>query len=249
MAEPTYIDKLFASAQLTDTERRVLLHVLKRIKADDQLTIRSVAQSCYTSMTTVTRTARKLGYDGFREMLYGLKRDTHVSQEELISSEDMRASFTYRPQDLERFFEILDRMEPVGIYGEGYSHLISEYIERKMLGNGHLIFEQSYLESSQFVHRLGDRLSLMILVSRSGATDEVVATARECRDHGVPTAVFVGSRRGELAGLADILFVVDDDQPLDTTNSEPSNFTGCCILAFERVYSQYVHHVGESTSA
>ena len=242
------IDKLYSGAKLTTTERDVLMFILHSLDNKQTPTIKQVSSGCHTSMTTVTRTARKLGFSGFREMLYGLRYDTQVPEQSLISSEELQARFSFQVSDLERFFELLAKHEPIGIYGEGYSHLISEYIARKLLGSGHLIVEQSYLESNQFVTKLRGFLSMVILVSKSGSTDTVIETAEECRNAGIPTVVFVGRRGSKLAKKADLLFVVNDDQPLDTTNTEPSSFTGCCILAFERVLSQYRKRSGETGS-
>lgn len=41
-----------------------------------------------------------------------------------------------------------------------------------------------------------------------------------------------------------MMFLVEDDQPLDNSNSRPGSFTGCCILAFERILYKYEEELG-----
>lgn len=241
------LDILFSASNLTETERHILQFILDYLTVEQSPTIRMVADSCHTSMTSVTRTARKLGYGGFREMVYGLSLEAIAPQQSLISSEELQATFSYTPHDLELFFRLLSLRGTVGIHGEGYSHLISEYIERKLLGIGHIVVEQKYLDPQQFVDRLSDSLTLVILVSKSGTTPSVVDTARQCKEHGIPTAVFTGRRTSELVRYGDMIFLINDDQPLDANNTEPSSFTGCCILAFERILSQYRSMLRENT--
>lgn len=233
--EQTKADKLFPNNTLTLTEKNVLTYLIDHAPEEERLSIRKVADACYTSMTTVTRVAKKLGYAGFREMVYGLRATEGPDRHTIITSKELRANVVYSAEHLERFYRLLNQKQLVGIKGEGYSHLISEYMQRKLLGRGYPVVEQSYLDSDQFVHGLIDKLSMVIVVSKSGTTAATVNTARECAEHGIPLAAFVGNVSSPIAEAADMLFLVEDDQPLDSMNYESGSFTGCCILAFERV--------------
>lgn len=234
-------EKLFPSVNLTSTERSVLEYLIACASDAEPVSIRRVAEACYTSMTTVTRVAKKLGYGGFREMVYGLRITEGNGHHTIISSKELQASLTYSNDARDRFYDLLSTRQLIGIVGEGYSHLISEYMQHKLLGRGYPVVEQSYLDSDQFVHGLADKLSLVIAVSKSGMTKAIVQTARECRDHHVPLAAFVGNANSTVAELADMLFLIEDDQPLDSMNYEAGSFTGCCILAFERLLYKYQH--------
>ncbi len=236
--------KLFPTARLTTTEHDVVLHVLEHLDKNQEVSIREIASSCFTSMTTVTRASKKLGYSGFREMVYALKTRTADQDQSIISSNELRASLTYDAEHLARFYDLLDRKELIGLKGEGYSHLISEYMQHKLLGRGYPAVEQDYLYSDQFATMMHDHLSLMIIVSKSGRTPAAVHAAQECVARGIPVAAFVGNTNNPIVDLADMLFLVEDDQPLDNSNSRPGSFTGCCILAFERILYKYEEELG-----
>lgn len=233
------VAKLFPTVNLTDTERRIVTYLLDETGDNARISIRDVAQRCYTSMTSVTRVAKKLGYAGFREMVYGLHLNEMGRRDSILSSSELRASLVYRNEHLQRFYGYLDARELIGVKGEGYSHLISEYIQTKLLGRGFPVVEQSYLDADQFIHSLGPRLSMMIVISKSGTTPAMVRIVDECKEHRIPLAAFVGNERSPVADAADMLFLVEDDQPLDSANVEPGSFTGCCILAFERLLYKY----------
>lgn len=235
MEEESKAKKLFPDANLTNTEESVLNYLLSSASRGESASIRQVAEACYTSMTTVTRVAKKLGYGGFREMVYGLGINGNNKRHSIISSSEFRASLTYSNEARDRFYSLLDTKRLVGIKGEGYSHLISEYMQHKLLGRGYPVVEQSYLDADQFVHSLTGQLAMIIIVSKSGTSSAAIRTAEECRDHGIPLAAFIGNANSAVAQLADMVFLVKDDQPLDSMNYEPGSFTGCCILAFERL--------------
>lgn len=239
MKEESKAEKLFPNINLTSTEENVLNYLVSCASEGEPASIRQVAEACFTSMTTVTRVAKKLGYGGFREMVYGLRISEGSNRHSIISSKELRANLTYSNEAKERFYALLGTRRLVGIKGEGYSHLISEYMQHKLLGRGHPVVEQSYLDSDQFIHGLAEQLAMVIVVSKSGMTKATVRTAEECCDHDIPLAAFVGNANSTVARLADMVFLVEDDQPLDSMNYEPGSFTGCCILAFERLLYKY----------
>lgn len=235
------VAKLFPTTAFTTTEHGVVLYLLDHVNDESGVSIREVAQSCFTSMTTVTRVSKKLGYSGFREMVYDFRTRAADQGRSIISSNELHATLTYNNEHLERFFCILDRKELIGLKGEGYSHLISEYMQHKLLGRGHPAVEQNYLDSDQFAAMMDGRLSLMIVVSKSGRTPASIRAARECASRNIPVAAFVGNGNNPISAAADMVFLIDDDQPLDSTNSRPGSFTGCCILAFERLLFKFEH--------
>ena len=81
MVDKKQISKLYSAAKLSETEQSVLEYLLNNIDTLDDIGIKPVAMACFTSMTTVIRLSKKLGYRGYREMMYDLKHLQHVSRE------------------------------------------------------------------------------------------------------------------------------------------------------------------------
>lgn len=237
MIDQRQIAKLYAAVKLSDTEQNVLTYLVNNIDDLQDAGIRSIAQACYTSMTTVIRLSKKLGYSGFREMLFDLRRLSNASHELDIRLEDHNIHFTYHGDDVHLFLEALSRRRLIGVAGEGYSRHIAEYIEHKLIGAGHQTICQDYLEPDQFVGIYRKLLDIVLFVSKSGQTPAIVETARDCAQAGVLTAAFTGNKGSELADACDIVFTVKDDHPFDLKNAEPNCFAGYCLLAFEELLS------------
>ena len=64
---------------LNETEHRVLEQILDAVEHDTKINIRSVAQQSYVSTTTVIKLSKKLGYQGYSDMIYSLRR--HAEEE------------------------------------------------------------------------------------------------------------------------------------------------------------------------
>lgn len=249
MIDKKQVAKLYAAAKLTETEQSVLEHLINNIDSIQDIGIRQVAQDCFTSMTTVMRLSKKLGYSGFREMTYDLKHLQNASQELTVDLQNNEIHFSYQLDDLKLYFEAFSRKRPIGINGEGYSRLVAEYMERKLVGLGVTAIMQDYLEADQFIGAFHDQLGLMMLVSKSGKSPAIIEMARECQKANILTAAFTGNPNSDLAREADILFTIKDDHPFDIKNAQPNCFAGYCILAFEELIALSLEHVDAGWSA
>lgn len=53
--------------KLTENEKRVYSYVTKNIRGIENLKIKEIAKNTFTSSATVIRTAKKLGFKGYKE--------------------------------------------------------------------------------------------------------------------------------------------------------------------------------------
>lgn len=237
MIDRRQISKLYSTAKLSETEQSVLEYLINNVDQLSNEGIRNVAQACYTSMTTVMRLAKKLGYSGYREMVFNLQHLQSASQEIGHDLANNRVHFTYRSDDLKLLVDALSQNHVIGVNGEGYSRIIAGYVQHKLTGIGKTAVMQDYLETDQFINTFAEKLDLMILISKSGQTKAIVEMADSCREANVLTAAFTGNPNSELAQIVDVLLVVKDEHPFDTKNVKPNCFAGYCILAFEELLS------------
>lgn len=124
MVDKKQISKLYSAAKLSETEQSVLEYLLNNIDTLDDIGIKPVAMACFTSMTTVIRLSKKLGYRGYREMMYDLKHLQHVSREMNQSLKDSSVHFVCHTGDVDVFIAALHRNRMIGVNGEG-SHASS----------------------------------------------------------------------------------------------------------------------------
>lgn len=230
---------LFASKKLSATEQQILEFIANNTAEAVELRTTGIAQRCYTSPTTVVRTANKLGFDSSREMLYELERIGNAPRGIIPNGEGIY--LRYDPDDLEALFSTLEKRGTIGLSGQGYSYLITRYLEKKLMAFGCTVVQQADLEPSTVLENFSSKVDSFLFVSKSGETRITRETAELCHKAGIPTIAMTGNAKSSLAQTCDALFIINDELPFDIENVEPNYFFGYCILAIEeilRIYQQ-----------
>lgn len=233
MIDKEQIEVLYASKRLSDAEKKILEFIANDVPAAVHLGTKGIAGACYTSSATVTRLAKKLGYASSREMLFDLERTANAPAG--VISTDERTYLRYNARDLAALRRALEAKGTIGISGQGYSGLIAQYMERKLIAFGCTVIQQRDLEPETIVRNFMQQLDAFIFVSKSGSTGIITETARRCVDANVPVIAFTGNQKSELAQLANAHFIIKDDYPFDIENVQPNFFFGYCLLAFEEI--------------
>ena len=66
------ITKLFGDVKFTSLEESIITYILNNIDNCMDDGIRGIAKKTYTSPSTIMRLSKKLGYNGFVELVYSL---------------------------------------------------------------------------------------------------------------------------------------------------------------------------------
>lgn len=240
MVDRQHIEKLFEAAKLSQTERGVLAYLISHLDEAESLNIKDVASECFTSSTTVIRLSKKLNYRGFREMVFDLRRfaNPHATG---IGSSQAGNDFTCSDDAIEGFREALARGGSICLYGEGWSSIVTDYMEKKLIISGHQVVSHAYLGTNTLLKRIPN-LDTAIFVSKGGSTISVTEAARRCQLAEVRTFAFTGNVRGKLTQYADGVFTVQDDDPFDSENRSRNLFFARCIAAFEELMALCGRH-------
>ncbi len=236
IVDQTYIEKLFVAAKLSSSERDVLVFLINNIDSISTLHIRDVADACFTSTTTVIRLAKKLGYQGWREMTLEL-RGLATPPQDVFAPQGGESRTTSRDvictqRDIDEFHAYLNRPGIICLYGEGYSSLVMEYIEKKFVVGGHPTVNHNLLGTSTLLKQISN-ISFGFFISKGGSTVSVIEAARRCKHRGIPVVCMTGNQRSKLASYADVCFVVHDDDPFDSEIRGCNLFFARCVAAFE----------------
>lgn len=218
---------IFSHVQLSSSEASVASYLLAHLDEVGTLRVKDVSDACFTSTTTVVRLAKKLGFKGFSELAFALER-VHRS------NGNQRQTATELGDNAERFRSLLSRDRHIFLFGEGWSMLVTEYMERKFSLAGYSAITRSYLDTDTLLDSRD--ISIAIMVSKSGYTADILEAARKCHDHAIPVAAFTGNRDSDIARVSDMLFVEHDDAPLDTLNQDYNLFYSRCIALFEMLF-------------
>ena len=120
-----------------------------------------------------------------------------------ISSLNDTASLMDRGE-LSRAATIMKNANRIHLFGVGASQVIAQYGEYRMMRLGQNTRSLPDMHSAVMTISCMDKNDVLILVSGSGSTFDVIKTAQLARERKVPIIAITGDTRGELAQLATI---------------------------------------------
>lgn len=242
------LSKLIENKNLTETEINVLNYIIDNINEVNKLGVRGVAKENFTSTSTIMRLAKKLGYSGFLEMQYNLasiKRNgisDNLNESDFVNSLNMDSLLKENStQAINSFVDLLfqDDNKFIFIYANGFSGIIAEYINKKLLVMGkRCIFSNGTDSIGVFENNL-DYISSIIVVSKSGETPMVLNKAITAKDYGIKVVSFTNERENSISKLADISFKIEDANKLDDRNLMPNTFFPKVLVLVELLVYEY----------
>ncbi|PNL91970.1 MurR/RpiR family transcriptional regulator [Aerococcus viridans] len=147
------VNEFFTSGKSFSEMENSVLEYLKLHKSNlKQLTIQKVADETYISKSTIFRLSKKLGFEGFTDMIYHLsKQDVNVENKDLDTyvrgiNEDVRNIFIQNEKALAQFRQMI-RANKSALYviGTGYSGILGEYFYKRCLGKVNLFITRMVL--------------------------------------------------------------------------------------------------------
>jgi RpiR family transcriptional regulator, repressor of rpiB and als operon len=210
--------------ELTASETRIT-EVFLAVTADEPLSLKQVAAEAGVSEALVVKTAKRLGFDGYRELreaLTAYKRQPHVDLHEDVEPDDtvetiVRKVFRTSIQALEETLAILDmnafaraadllhRASQRDFYGLGGSAQIARDVSHKFLRVGvrTSVFDDTHMMAmSASLLRPGD---VVVAFSHSGRTTGLLDAAQIARDNGADIIAVTNYESSPLAALSTVL--------------------------------------------
>lgn len=201
-----------------------------------------MADETFTSKSTIFRLAKKLGFNGYTDMIYHLSsqqdRQANVELEDYVMnlSDSMQRIFLQNDPMLQCFIQSLSSHEKsLYIIGTGYAGIIGEYLYKKILGKGELVYYSNGGDSNALFLNNLHRITNMVCISKSGETELVNSKARIAKENGIEVISFTHSEDNSLATMSDIPFVIYDNQFLDRNNIDPTQFYSMLLVYLEYV--------------
>ena len=221
---------------LNETEHRVLEQILDAVEHDTKINIRSVAQQSYVSTTTVIKLSKKLGYQGYSDMIYSLRRHAEEERNAAAGIDLTSILETVDEARIEAFAnEILRcRDNCIFIVGLGFSTIASSYFMRRLATLGILAYDGAPVD----MMRGGDQPSLTLILSKSGETRDLVDVALHAQTitaHGDST----------LGRMSDNCLVIRTGGSV--AYNVPDFFIGRTIILFEYILSRLVDRLQQES--
>ncbi|MGJ0906718.1 MurR/RpiR family transcriptional regulator [Clostridium botulinum] len=242
------ISKFIQNKGLTEIEIEVLNYMIDNINDINKMGVRGVAKNNFTSTSTIMRLAKKLGYSGFLEMQYNLLSLTknelkdNLNDSSLIESLNMDGLLEENSREaINDFIDILfnDDHKFIFIYANGFSGIVAEYINKKLLVMGKRCILSNGTDSIGVFENNLDFINAIIVISKSGETPMVLNKVKTAKEHNIKVISFTNERENSISKLSDIRFKIKDSNKLDDRNLMPNTFFPKVLVLIELLVYEY----------
>ncbi|HEX6149177.1 MurR/RpiR family transcriptional regulator [Nocardioides sp.] len=230
MTEATTVRIRSLVPTLAPAERRVALRVCDDPGAVAASTISDLATACETSVTTVTRFSRAVGFTGYQALRLALAtelgredgrngRDGRIVGSDIgpgddleqvvekVAFADARAVEETAEQldvdELRRVVEVIAAAQRVDIYGVGASAFVALDLQQKLHRIGRVAFAWADPHVAMTSAALLGPGDVAIGLSHSGVTRDTVDALELARGNGVTTIAITNFPRSSIAAVAD----------------------------------------------
>jgi len=197
-------------------------YILQNPSEAMQASVQAIAARCGTSVSTVVRLAKDIGFEGLKEMKLALALEvgtlipnlTARTQPatgdvgELLENTLLGLKETAASLDLEKVRQVaklLANARHVDVYGASTSHLVGlDLIEKlKRLGIYASTYENSYMQSISSAG-LGPE-DVAVAITYSGETSNVVESLATAREQGAKTVALTNFSDSSIVEVADVV--------------------------------------------
>lgn len=195
---------------LNQLELSIYKYIIAHPVEVEGMTIRQLAKKSHVSPTTILRFLRKMDFDGYSEFKYALKRQQKMEVERPEKQTNVPMSQFFDQVNDDQFLgkikqaaQFITDADTSLIFGLGTSGSLAQYGARLLANYG--IYTLSIIDPFQPkpLARRNFSDTLLILLSVSGETPQVLQQAKFYQENGAKTMAITANRYSTLAQLVD----------------------------------------------
>lgn len=222
-------------------EKEIANYILKYKTNINNITITELSKKIGASTSTITRFTKKIKCESFVDMKMKLNSSNLVSNK--INNDDLffnvhnyysevinRTKLLLNKDQIYSLIEDIKNAKKIYIYGVGSSGLTATELMQRLLRMG---FNVSSVTDSHMMiinSAIVSQDDLVIALSISGETQEVVNSLRVCKKNKAKTIGITSSKSSSLASFSDELFLIYNSNFLDQNRFINSQFSTIYLL-------------------
>ncbi len=233
---------------LNKSEFEVLSFISNNDSKVVKMTIADLANETYVSTTTIIRLCKKLGYSGFSELKYELKR-TKKEKSKLVTFNydesinknliDVQKTCELINEDtVNRIIELIPQKN-IHFFGKGLSSIACEYITNQFLLMNLLAINYTSTHIAYLSAEKMDEKDMVFIMSLSGETEQSLKLARIAKSRGAFVVAITCMGINSLSKLADINLYVyaEDDERVKFDNKSRAS----ALILFQIILDMYIN--------
>ncbi len=214
------LDRVCAMKTMATNKERKLIEGLEQIEPDElvYMSITELASRLNVAEATVVRFCKKLGYNGFQDFKLSLSKELGTALRSDVSSVVKRiaqqmtdaiteTSYSLQYDKCQEIAKLIAGANRIGAFGVGNSSVTAMEIGNVLarIGINVIVTPDPHMQA-MIASNMTDR-DLLILISVSGSTKDIIDVAEIAKANGVKIVVITCYDRSPLAKLGDyVLF-------------------------------------------
>lgn len=206
---------------LSELEEKVFQLMIENQDDILQSTLTVFSDRYFVSTATVSRTCKKLGYNGYSEFQYAYRifKENDITSFENYSGtneyinkviQDMNDNIqSFNEETIDEMVKCLIDSQQVEIFGVGRTLSVCREAATKLTFAGKIASARGDWDERRAVARYLGENDLAILVSISGETEEIVECAKILNKNNVKIIGIVGTNNSTLLNYVDLSLVVN----------------------------------------
>lgn len=209
---------------------------------------KSVAERLFVSEASLSRFAKKCGYRGYREFVYQYE-ETFVEKKESMTGNTRTILSAYQEilnktynlveeSQIARISKYLNKAERVLVCGKGSSGYAAREMELRFMRIGVDIDSIKDNDQMKMQAVFQDKRSLVIGISISGETEEVLYLLRQAHERGAKTILLTAKNKDSFMEFCDEIVLMPSLRHLNHGNVISPQFP--ILIMVDIIYSYYV---------
>lgn len=224
-------EHLINKHNLDNLECKIVQYLYKNINNIKNIGIRKVAADNFTSTSMIYKLAKKLGFDGYADMIHYIAYTYNENNKiEKISnySELYKSVHPYK----DKFIHLLNHYKDkqIVITGMGFSDIISSFISESLFIRG---FKTSPTLHIELLSEQNQDNLLLIAISQSGETSRLVEVVEKATLNNFKVIAFTANKNSRIADMAYLSIPIGEYDSFKTVNDSLNTFFGELLLVFE----------------
>ena len=219
--------------ELFPAEKKTAQYILDHLEEVTLLNISQLAKKAHASEASIVRMAKHLGYNGFFQMRLLLSNDVAQKDSDmlnnapLLTSEKIFSAFANRIRSLSSFISTNDLLcaakliceaRICHIIGAGNTIPIASDLGFRLQRNGQSCMYSSLPEQYFNNIALGDSSDLVIAISRSGASTQVLKALSLAKKKEMKILVITADPNSQIMDFSDAILQINDTNEMHDQN-------------------------------
>lgn len=217
---------------LNETEILILEEITRQLQNDNiKLAIRDLAKATYVSTTTIIKMAKKMGFQGYSQMIYSLNESIHRQ----VDKQDTYAMKHYLAQEDIEIVEVLaqdiyeHRKQKIYLVGLGFSSIITTYFMKRLAELDILAYDGAPIDSIVS----GSLPSILVFFSKTGETEDLIQICKTSKHFHHRVYTITTNKNSSLASLSDHPIILN--YRANALYDVPDYYVGYAIFLIENI--------------